>query len=973
MKRQVIAVLMSIVMASGSFGSATVFAAEVNNQEALNENEQSENEQIDENVDPDIVTEHSNLGEPDEVSDQDTTDAEILSPGEETLGSDDGKGADAEEIEGAAEGADADEIESAENGADAIEGEVATEGAGEAGGTGTEEESSMQVVASGICGDNATWTVTAPESNTDYTLTISGTGDLYNYDQRSNTAPWRYYNYIVASINVEEGITSIGNDSFNEFTNLKSVSLPASLRKIGDSAFMRCPLLSNIDLPGGLTGIGISAFDQCTSLQTISLPETVAEIGEDAFAACEALETAVLPSELTSLGMSVFMDCHNLTNVTMPTNITEIPENMFQNCTSLTRLDIPDSVTTICMAAFVGCTNLSDLELSDNVKVIEGGAFYSCTSLTSISFPEGVESVGEQAFGECTNLAEIWVPGRWTQIDSTAFYDDEQLLKCYTVHNSYISNHVPTYDGTNSVTEIIYLDSAQQIETPDPIDAWCGQTLSDLTLPDGFEWMEPEQDVGSAGSKTFGARYIPEDESGYEPMENIMITVNVEHKFSDDWNAAEGMHWHECVCGERTIEESHMPIYEEAIPATYDEEGRTEFYRCEICGKIFKDENCEIEITLEDTIIPVLDEEPVKILTNPYDVEAAAGEIVSFVVEAEGDELRYQWQWSADGSNWKNCTGTGYNTDTFSFAMKEKFAGRQYRCAVTSRDTREVTESAMLSLKTSYEIVAHPDDVEAAVGETAIFIVEFRGANPIYQWQWSSNGTTWNNCTGSGYNSDVFSFVMKAKYAGRMYRCVITEEGYTYVSDSAQLSLFKVSEFLAQPDDVEAADGDDAMFIVEFSGINPIYQWQWSTDGTTWKNCTSNGFNTNTFRFIMKAKYEGRMYRCIVTDAGKTFISNVVTLYLDSGLRFISQPEDLIIPALDTATFHVEASGSSLRYQWQWSTDKKTWKNCTSTGYNTGTFSFIAKPSYDGRYYRCRVSDGTDILYSGGAHLTVTD
>ena len=182
---------------------------------------------------------------------------------------------------------------------------------------------------------------------------------------------------------------------------------------------------------------------------------------------------------------------------------------------------------------------------------------------------------------------------------------------------------------------------------------------------------------------------------------------------------------------------------------------------------------------------------------------------------------------------------------------------------------------------------------------------------------------------------------MKEKFAGRQYRCIVTTDNTTLTSDAATLSLEQSDGIIEQPADVAASVGETVSFHVGFRGNAPTYQWKVSSNGTTWKNCTGPGYNTEA-------------------------------LSLDESLKITSQPEDVTVAEGATASFHIEAAGENLSYQWQVSTTGTSWKNCSGAGYNTDTFSFTTKSSYSGRKYRCKVSDGTDTLTSNSAELTVT-
>ena len=62
---------------------------------------------------------------------------------------------------------------------------------------------------------------------------------------------------------------------------------------------------------------------------------------------------------------------------------------------------------------------------------------------------------------------------------------------------------------------------------PTGLTAVTEQTLADVALPTGFEWMDSTQSVGTVGNNTFMAKYIPDDTVNYKTVENISITVEV--------------------------------------------------------------------------------------------------------------------------------------------------------------------------------------------------------------------------------------------------------------------------------------------------------------------------------------------------------------------------------------------------------------------------------------------------------------
>ena len=177
----------------------------------------------------------------------------------------------------------------------------------------------------------------------------------------------------------------------------------------------------------------------------------------------------------------------------------------------------------------------------------------------------------------------------------------------------------------------------------------------------------------------------------------------------------------------------------------------------------------------------------------------------------------------------------------------------------------------------------------------------------------------------------------------------------------------------AQPANQTAASGTKATFTVGASGTGLTYQWQWkgTTSTSQWANTNLSGFNTENLTVNATSTVNGRQYRCIVTGAnGESVTSEAATLTL---LEITAQPEAQTAASGAKATFTVEASGSGLTYQWQYSANGgSTWSNTTLSGYNTATLAVTASSAVNGRQYRCIVT-GTNgsTVTSEGAKLTV--
>ena len=243
---------------------------------------------------------------------------------------------------------------------------------------------------SGKCGENVTWTLK------DGVLTISGKGDMKNYDNAYDSP---FCNLKDIIVKIKSGVTSIGTAAFNGCTNITGITISTSVLSIGTLAFYNCTNLTSVTIPNSVTNIGKGAFKGCTSLKSIKIPSGITNISETLFCDCKNLTTIDIPSSVTSIDRSAFEYCTSLKSVTLPNSITRIGGFAFSDCTGLTSITIPDSVTSIGDYAFSDCTGLTSVNIPDNVTSIDEMAFYGCKGLTNITIPSNVTSIGEEAFG----------------------------------------------------------------------------------------------------------------------------------------------------------------------------------------------------------------------------------------------------------------------------------------------------------------------------------------------------------------------------------------------------------------------------------------------------------------------------------------------------------------------------------------------------------------------------------------------
>lgn len=218
------------------------------------------------------------------------------------------------------------------------------------------------------CGENLTWEFA------DGILTISGTGDMYDYSE-DYLAPWSEHCVEITNVTISDGVTSIGSSAFC-YCSVKSITLPFGLKHIGASAFFNCP-----------------------NIQQIKIPDSVEHIDPYAFSFCKGLHTVQLPSSLTLISEELFAECDNLKNLSIPDTVTEIGANAFLRCTAFILEKLPAGIKSIGAAAFANCGNIESLALPGTLESI-GEAAFNGTAIDKASFagtPERWTAIGGDA------------------------------------------------------------------------------------------------------------------------------------------------------------------------------------------------------------------------------------------------------------------------------------------------------------------------------------------------------------------------------------------------------------------------------------------------------------------------------------------------------------------------------------------------------------------------------------------------
>lgn len=201
---------------------------------------------------------------------------------------------------------------------------------------------------------------------------------------------------------------AIAENAVSGWDYLKSVTLPDTLKTIGDLGFAHCELLEQISLPEGLTSIGANAFYNCASIEQFNLPDSVESIGNYAFGKCASLETVSLSKSLSTVGNWVFASCNSLINLTIS------PENA--NYYSAGNCIIERGTHTLVL----GCLG-SIIPNDGTIKIIGHHAFASQEKLVSITLPDSVTTIETYAFDGCSSLVSVALGIFFTTFERRSF------------------------------------------------------------------------------------------------------------------------------------------------------------------------------------------------------------------------------------------------------------------------------------------------------------------------------------------------------------------------------------------------------------------------------------------------------------------------------------------------------------------------------------------------------------------------
>ncbi len=300
----------------------------------------------------------------------------------------------------------------------------------------------------------------------------------------------------IKNLTIPESIKLIGDAAFRGCIGLTSITISSNaLETIGDYAFVNCKSLKSITIPNSAIYIGKESFKYCSSLETLSLPfvgssrinhyvgfrnqyfyhifgEKSATYPEEPIP--ESLKTVIITDD-TEISQNAFAGCGTIENIIISGNITNIATGAFAYCSGLKSITLPfvggssniDADANIYPFGYIfgelnytGCTETKQRYYDPNEATYAQKTYYIPTSLESVTITGG--SVSPAAFENCKGLKNITLNNNLTSLGGSAFSNCTGLTSI-TIPNSVTSIGNGVFSGCTGLTSITIPNSVTSI------------------------------------------------------------------------------------------------------------------------------------------------------------------------------------------------------------------------------------------------------------------------------------------------------------------------------------------------------------------------------------------------------------------------------------------------------------------------------------------------------------------------------
>ena len=277
-----------------------------------------------------------------------------------------------------------------------------------------------------------------------------------------------------------------------------------------------------------------------------------------------------------------------------------------------------------------------------------------------------------------------------------------------------------------------------------------------------------------------------------------------------------------------------------------------------------------------EAIVEVVNTPPLVITKQPADVKANLGEKFKITVEAEGEDLTYQWYYSNNGG--KSFAVSSFKTKSYAMTMANYCHNRQVYCVITDAKGNSV-QTETVTITAPLTITKQPVNVQAEIGQKFSISVEVLGDGLTYQWYYKNSGS--KNFAVSSFKGKSYSMTMANYCHNRQVYCVITDKyGNSVTTETVTISRPPEElKILTQPTDVYAAKGQKFSVSFQVQGDGLTYQWYYKD--SYMKDFKISSYKSAAYSMTMAAYHNNRQVYCVITDQyGNQVTTEVATIHL---------------------------------------------------------------------------------------------
>jgi hypothetical protein len=337
------------------------------------------------------------------------------------------------------------------------------------------------------------------------------------------------------------------------------------------------------------------------------------------------------------------------------------------------------------------------------------------------------------------------------------------------------------------------------------------------------------------------------------------------------------------------------------------------------------------------------------IVSQPVSKTACTGSSTVFTCNATGGSLSYQWKKDGailtDGGNVSGST-------TFSLTLSSLTLAdaASYTCEVSSACSAMLTSNpAVLTVNNSTVITSQPVSLTKCEGEAATFDVIASGTGLTYQWMKGSSIIP-------GETHATYTITSIATADAGSYTVDITSACGVVSSTAAILAVNSPVVITAQPVNVSACPGDNAVITVAVSGSLVSYQWFKNgvalVDGGNISNSATASLTVSSVSTSDADSYTVE----IKALCGSDVTSNAAVLSLSTTPTITAQPSSTLICTGQPLSLSIAVSSAgAVIYQWQ-KDGIDLVNSATVTGATSATLTILSTTETDAGNYRCLVS-----------------